>query len=173
MALVPGSPGSYNPGGGGGAGLYPWWGFALFPIGAGMGMGIARTSLAATRLGTGIAYRVTSKSLFKKGLTYQGPAGLLEWKQDKDRIEFGMDVFRLGHYIHTTTPVEESSSLTDQQNGGSSAPPPLVITGGGRESRPLSGVSQGTPSRKLRGRSRRGRCPPGHRWNGRRCVKIR
>ena len=68
--------------------------------------------------------------------------------------------------------VEGSSSQTYQQNGGPSAPLPLVITGGGRESRPLE-VSQGTPTRKLRGRSRRGRCPPGYRWNGRRCVKIR
>lgn len=69
--------------------------------------------------------------------------------------------------------VEGSSSKTYQQNGGLSAPPPLVVTDDWRES--LSDPvdkSQGKPTRKLRGRSRP-RCPPGHRWNGSRCVRIR
>ena len=116
-----------------------------------MGMGVARAGLVTARVGTGLMYRVTAKSLFKKGLTYQGPSGLLTWKQDKDRIEFGMDVFRLGHYIHTRDPVEGSSSQTYQQNGGLSAP--LVQKGKGSQPLTLPAAKPSAHGGGVRGQS--------------------
>lgn len=53
------------------------------------------------------------------------------------------------------------------------------VSGGRPESRHVRssahGVSQGRPSRKLRRRSRRGSCPPGHYWSWKKktCVKSK
>lgn len=86
--------------------------------------------------------------------------------------------------IHKPIPsitVEESSSHDLVQNGGSSAPPPLMeaeatfnrnvkrLTAG---LTPSSSSAHGSRPGRAPARRQR-RCPPGHRWNGRRCVPIR
>ena len=134
-----------------------------------MGVRAVKGALLTAKVGTGLMYRVTAKSLFKKGLTYQGP-GLIKAYGDLDDIQFYVDVFRLGHYIHTRDPVEGSSSQTYQQNGGPSAlhergRPVPVVKPAAKFSAHGGGRSGAKPRRK--------RCPPGHRWNGSRCVRIR
>ena len=69
-------------------------------------------------------------------------------------------------------PVKGSSSETYQQNGGPLTPTLDVVDDWRESLGDPSPISQGKPTRKLRGRSRP-RCPPGHRWNGTRCVRIR
>lgn len=76
--------------------------------------------------------------------------------------------------------VEGSSLESYQQNGGPLTPPSLVVTDDWRESLgDPSPISQGKPTRKLRGRGRsvvnprKGeRCPPGYYWHAgkRACV---
>ena len=86
--------------------------------------------------------------------------------------------------IHKPIPsitVEESSSRDLVQNGGSLAPPPLMeaeATFNRNVDRLTAGLATSPSSAhgfrpgKASARRKR-RCPPGHRWNGRRCVPIR
>ena len=125
MALVPGSPGSYNPGGGGGAGTYPWLGFALFPLGAGMGMGVAKVGGAIARPVAGWAGRqFILKPLWKAQTGFRNP-----WVAygTIDNTVAWMDRALLGAKIYDI--VDGSSSQDLVQNGGPSAPLPLVQRG--------------------------------------------
>ncbi len=74
--------------------------------------------------------------------------------------------------------VEGSSSQGLVQNGGPSAPLQVSSTTSdilslGKISRPTRSSSAKRVIRPKSRKGRRKRCPPGHRWNGRRCVPIR
>ena len=177
MALVPGSPGSYNPGGGGGYGTNPWLGFMLFPVGAGMGLRVGKVATPLVTSGAkavgGFTLRQTARQLMKTAHGYRNPwvayQTIGETMDLLEAIDMGLTIYDM---------VEGSSSQDLVQNGG--PPAPLQVSSTHSDILSLGKIFRPTRSssakRVIRPKSRKGRrkrCPPGHRWNGRMCVPVR
>lgn len=108
-------------------------------------------------------------------------AGLESKYQD---LPYGQRVYVGSTRPSVTKPIQRPIKSTFWNSNGTGPPISVAsptdhtdtpdVSGGGPESR-AERVSQGTPSRKLRGRSRRGRCPPGHYWSWKKktCVKSK
>jgi hypothetical protein len=169
MALVPGSPGSYNPGGGGAYGTYPWFGFVLAPMAAGMGLKVTKAVAPLVKPAAGWAGRqFILKPIWKVQQGFVNP--LTAW-QTFDTIQTWSE--RAEMAIAIAQIVDGSSSQDLVQNGGPSAP--LVQRGTSSDVLSLGKTlktqsAHGFRSGKARtagGKRRSRRCPPGYYWDRR------
>jgi hypothetical protein len=170
MALVPG-----NPGGSPGApttppGLREY--FMLSGALTGFIYGGPVLGKIARPVG-GFALRQVGKQFQKTMYTYRNPWVAYETTGEirdmAESLKLGLTVIDI---------VEGSSSHGLVQNGGPSAP--LQVSSTNADILSLGKISRPTRSssakRVIRPKSRKdgkNRCPPGHRWNGHRCVPIR
>ena len=159
---MPGTPGGYNPGGGGGYGTYPWLSFIMLPGGL---YGAKIASPLVKPVSGFLINRLIAKPLLR-GAPTPGALGLYQQYTMLGDLRAAADIINLGRLISSggggpgESPTSTDSPPVLHQQG---QPVPVVVPAASN-STPGGGRTGAKP------RSRN-RCPPGYRWNGKRCVR--
>ena len=160
---MPGTPGGYNPGGGGGYGTYPWLSFIMLPGGL-YGAKLA-TPLAKPIVGL-LGRQLITKPLHR-GLPTPGALGLYQQYTMLGDLRAAADIINLGRLISSggggpgESPTSTDSPPGLQQQG---QPVPVVV--------PAASISAHGGRRS--GSKPRKRCPPGYKWSDKydTCVSL-
>ena len=159
---MPGTPGGYNPGGGGGYGTYPWLSFIMLPGG-----------LYGAKLATPLVKPIVGLALspvrggIQRGMATPGGLGLYDHYSLLGDVRTYSDIINLGRLIVSSGGggPGESPTSTDSPPGLHQQGQPVSVVVPAASISAHGGRRSGTKARS------RKRCPPGYRWNGRRCVR--
>ena len=172
---MPGTPGGYNPGGGGGYGTYPWLSFIMLPGG-----------LYGAKLAKPLVKPVAGLLLspvrggFQRGIPTPGGLGLYQHYGKLGDLRTVTDILNLGRLISSGGGGPgESPTSTDSPRGlhQQGQPVPVVVPaasisahGGGRSG--AKPRSQRYTHMSIRGKHPK--CPPGYVWSykKKRCVHV-
>ena len=160
---MPGTPGGYNPGGGGGYGTYPWLSFIMLPGGL---YGAKIASPLVKPVSGFLINRLIAKPLLR-GAPTPGALGLYQQYTMLGDLRAAADIINLGRLISSggggpgESPTSTDSPPRLQQQG---RPVPVVV--------PAASISAHGGRRS--GSKPRKRCPPGYTWSKtkRKCVRV-